>query len=438
VRPSPRGLAAAAAGAALIAAGFAFGYPELAVLGATAVLAAGYAVGYVAWRPGLTVRRTVVPDRVSRGEPCTHTLAVRQAGRLRPATLLAEDRCAGSPVPVALVGLRAGQDTTVDYPVPTGRRGVVEIGPLTVGRSDPLGLVGVRRRFGGTARVWVHPRTHPLTAVPAGIARSLDGRVDRVPNGSITFDTLRQYVLGDELRRVHWRTTARIGELMVREYVDTSLPRLVVLLDDRAGGYPEPERFEDACEAAASVLVAAVRAELSAHLLLVSGAPAGPPQEAPVNSGLAGPAPSPPVQGGLAGPAPGAPAPGRVARTSPADPTPLLDRLAEATLTPTGRDGDGGSGSGGSGSGGSEGALHRAVARLRQYQLGDTLVYLTGSGRPEELAPVGALRGRYPTVVVAVLGDRATAQASTVEGVHLLAADDAAGFAAAWDGIGQW
>jgi uncharacterized protein (DUF58 family) len=408
VRARPRGLAAVAAGAALIGAGFAFGYPELAVLGATALVAACCAIAYVAWRPVLTVERGVDPERVGRGEPCTHTLTVRLRGRLRPATLVAEDRCGGESVAVPLVGLRPGHDTAVDYPVPTGRRGVVEIGPLTVTRVDPLALAGTRRRYGGTAKVWVHPRVHPLTAVPVGIARSLEGRIDRVPHGSITFDMLREYVMGDELRRVHWRTTARVGELMVREYVDTSLPRVVVLLDARARAYPDPERFEDACEAAASVLVAALRADLAAELLVVGDTVEQSTVEDHVAVG-----------------------PGGARRV---DAAPMLDRLAEASLVEASTERG-------------EAALDAAIERLRRYPLGDTLVYLTGSGRPEELAPVGTLRGRYPTIVVAVLGAPAElassgagpwAGAAMVEGVRLLAVDDAEGFATAWDGIGQW
>lgn len=406
----PRGLAAVAAGAALIAAGFTFGYPELVVLGVTALVAACCALAYVAWRPVLTVERAVDPERVSRGEPCTHTLTVRLRGRLRPATLVAEDRCGGVPVAVPLVRLRpgigrdpggAGAASAVDYPVPTDRRGVVEIGPLTVTRTDPLALAGTRRRYGGTARVWVHPRVHPLVAVPVGIARSLDGRIDRVPHGSITFDALREYVLGDELRRVHWRTSARVGELMVREYVDTSLPRMVVLLDARARGYPEPERFEDTCEAAASVLVAAVRADLAAELLIVAGTVDVPRQSTVEDHVAVGPAGARRV-----------------------DAAPMLDRLAEASLVEDSPERD-------------AAALDAAIERLRRYRLGDTLVYLTGSGRPEDLTPIGALRGRYPMIVVAVIGAPAEL-VSTVEGVQVLAVDDGAGFASAWDGIGQW
>ncbi|MEN3305373.1 MAG: hypothetical protein V7603_1575 [Micromonosporaceae bacterium] len=374
-----------AGGAALLAAGFLFDYPELALLGAAALIAMACALGYVAFRPQLTVRRAVDPDRVTRGEASTQTLTVGNASRLRTATLIAQDACGDRTVPVPLLRLPRGRDTAVSYPVPTHRRGVVRVGPLTISRRDPLGLVRVERTHGGTATVWVYPRTHRLTAVPAGIARSLDGRIDRVPHGSITFDTLREYVIGDELRHVHWRTTARIGELMVREHLDTSLPRIVVLLDDRASSYrPDPDSFEHACEAAASVLVAAVREELPVDLFTVTG------QEAPAARG----------------------------RSRRADVRPLLDRLAEAEPVP----GD---------------ALDATLKRLRQYRLGDTLVYLTGAGRPDDLASVGALRARYPTIVAGVFGDPAP-DGSTVEDVHLLAVPDAPAFALAWNGTGRW
>lgn len=405
MKPTARGLALAGGGVILIGAGFAFGYPELTVLGVAALLAAAWAVGDGAWQPRLSVTRSVEPDRVSRGEPCAQTLVVRNGSRLRSATLVAEDSCGGRPVPVPLIRLRPARDTTVTYPVPTGRRGVVRIGPLSVTRRDPLGLLGTSRTHGGTAQVWVHPRTHPLRAVPVGIARSLDGRVDRVPNGSITFDALREYVIGDELRRVHWRTTARVGELMVREYVDTSLPRIVVLLDDRDAAYPDPDRFEEACEAAASVLVAALREDLATELLMLSASSA-------IGTGdhqSVGPSGSRRM-----------------------DAAPLLDQLAEAHLRP-----GGGPPEPGHGGGQRHAALEAAVDRLRQYHLGDTLVYLTGAARAGDLATVGALRPRYPTIVAGVFGDPAGVPAG-VEGLRVLAVPDAAGFAAAWDGIGRW
>jgi uncharacterized protein (DUF58 family) len=387
-----RGAGLLIAGPLLLAGGFAFGYPELTVLGCAAAIAVGLAVGYAALRPSLGVTRQAEPDRVMRGETSRMALTVRNTNRLRAATLIAYDRCGPVTVPVPVLQLRPGHDTTTGYPVPTNRRGIVTVGPLRIVRRDPLGLVTMARSHGEVAQVWVYPKVHPLSAVPVGVVRSLDGRVDRVPHGTITFDTLREYVVGDELRHVHWRTTARVGELMVREHLDTSLPRLVVLLDDRASAHTAAvdgvsDSFESACEAAASIVVAAQREELPLALQTVNGATVG----------------------------------GDGRRITAA--RPYLDLLAEARLRPAG-DGD---------------DLAAAVSRLRHRRAGDTLVFLTGTGRAEDLGLVGSLRGAYPTLVVGALGTgEVSSAAAGIEGMIILAAADGADFASEWDGVRAW
>ncbi|HLT10357.1 MAG TPA: DUF58 domain-containing protein [Micromonosporaceae bacterium] len=411
MRISTRGYGLLVAGVLLLAAGFAFGYPELAALGSAAVVALAGAVAFVAWKPQLTVDRVADPDRVTRGEPSVVTLGIVNASRLFGATLVARDRVrpgrpprpdgAGqataadvSAVPVPLVRLRAGATTGVTYPVPTRRRGVIEVGPLEVSRRDPLGLVSAVRTYGDATAVWVRPRTHTIAAVPVGLSRSMDGRVDRVPHGSITFAALREYVVGDDLRHVHWRTSARVGQLMVREHVDTSLPRVVVLLDDRmsahAPGANDESTFEAACEAAASVLVAAYREDVHAELYLVSGAAAA-------------------VRRGAVGP--------------------VLDLLAEADLT---MDAD----------------LSTAAERLRVRRVGDTLVYLTGPRNDDDLGVVAGLRGAYPSIIAGTFASVPDAEQSgsktaesglaTISGLLVVGASDGAEFAAAWDGVRAW
>lgn len=401
---TPRGLGTTAAGLVLAAAGFAFGYPELLLLGATALVALGCALTYGLWRPRLEVARAVDPDRVSRGEGSWVTLTVRNTSRFLAASMIAEDSCGRLAadgqtiadrvsIAVPVLRLRAGSARDVGYPVPTGRRGVIQVGPLRVTRRDPLGLISLGRDHGGTAAIWVHPRILSLHAVPAGVSRSMDGRVDRVPHGSITFDTLREYVVGDELRSVHWRTSAKVGELMVREHLDTSLPRLVVLLDDRAGSYPAPaapgeeiEPFESACEAAASIVAAAVREDLPVVLHLVGGRAV---------TGHRGSAQT------------------------------QLDALAEAAPHAADTEPDA--------------RLANAVNRLRQHRPGDTLIYLTGTGGLADLGLVGSLRGPFPTVVAGVLGP-ADPQEPPAGGAGLimLRADDGDEFAAEWEGVSRW
>lgn len=388
-----RGWGVAGAGVLLLATGFVFGYAELAILGAIAIVAIVVALGYAALRPELSVGRSVDPDRVSRGEGSTVTLLIRNIGKFGAATLVAHDRCgwgtqSQATVAVPLLRLRRGKQTSVSYPVPTSRRGVVHVGPLQITRRDPLGLVSFTRGHGDTSQIWVYPKAHLVQGVPAGITRSLDGRLDRVPHGAITFDTLREYVIGDELRHVHWRTSARVGELMVREHVDTSLPRIVILLDDRIGSWPAftgmtCEEFESACEAAASAVTAAVREDLPVTLHLVGGSAASS---------------------------------GRVRGTARG----LLDILAEATLDTRAED-----------------SLVTATNRLRQHRPGDTLIYITGTGAYEDLALVTGLKGPFPSVAVGIIGPRLATEPEAV-GVLLLRAEDGEEFAAVWDGVARW
>ncbi|GIJ23877.1 DUF58 domain-containing protein [Micromonospora lutea] len=420
-----RGIGLLGAAVLLLGAGFRFGYPELTLLGAAAGTAVAVALVAAARRPRLVVSRQADPDRVARGEPAAMTLTVRNAGRVRAVSMVATDRCGDLVVPVPVLRLRAGADTTVSYAVPTSRRGVVPVGPLRVTRRDPLGLVVLARSYGDVVPVWVHPRVHPLRAVPTGAGRSLDGRVDAVPHGSITFDSLREYVVGDELRRVHWRTSARVGELMVRENVDTSLPRIVVLVDNRSVAHPElvrgvAESFEAACEAAASVVAAAVREDLPVVLLFVAAEDTsaesigtGPGRTATGGGGAGGTGPDGAAPG--SGDSRGGSATGGGSGTGPSGP---LDRLAAVTLT-------------------DEGTLEAAAARLRRDRLGDTLVVLTGPGAVEDLGHVGALRGAYPSVVVGIFG-AAEPTPPDAAGLVVVDAADGAAFAAEWDGVRRW
>jgi len=390
VRITTRGYGLLVAGVLLLAAGFSFGYPELAALGCAAMVAVVGALGFVAWRPRLTVDRIADPDRVMRGEPSGVALSIANASRFFGASLVARDRVRpGGTVAVPLVRLRPGKTTNVRYPVPTRKRGVIQVGPLEISRRDPLGLVGVVRKYGGSVQVWVRPKVHTIAAVPVGLSRSMDGRVDRVPHGSITFAALREYVVGDDLRHVHWRTSARVGELMVREHVDTSLPRVVILLDDRVEAHGQgvdgESTFESACEAAASVLVAAAREGIHVEVRLLNGA--------------------------------------AVSGTG-TEIGPMLDVLAEATLVPNPGPAR-------------EVELRTAVERLRIRRLGDTLIYLTGPPNEDDLGLVAGLRGAYPSIIAGVFG-RVESGLATTAGMLVVGAADGPDFAGAWDGIRAW
>jgi uncharacterized protein (DUF58 family) len=261
-----RGCGVLAAGAVLLVAGGWLGYPEAAAVGAAAVVSVLLSLASARRLPRLTVTRTVEPALVTRGGSCHAVLEVSHDST-RTVRLAAED----GRIPVPPMFLRPGEVATVRYDVPTARRGPVRLGPLWVGRRDPLGLAGAGRVVGDGAVVRVHPTLHPLGGLPAALRRGTDDDRGTRPGAGAVSDQLRRYATGDDLRQVHWRSSARLGDLMVRGRTDTGRPGLVVLLDDRAGAHGD-DTFESACEAAGSIVAAALRADIAVRLVTTGGA----------------------------------------------------------------------------------------------------------------------------------------------------------------------
>ncbi|NRQ38373.1 DUF58 domain-containing protein [Nonomuraea sp. NN258] len=250
---TPLGWGTLAGSVLLYAAGFALGYPEPVVLATGGLLALAAALAWTAPRPRLEVRREVTPLKVARGEAAVAVLHVRNLGR-GMSGLRAEDRIGGSAHAIDLPRLPKGAARTVSYPLPTQARGEIAVGPLRLVRADPFGLARRVREYGQGAVLLVRPRTVALPVPPSGRAHHLEGPTsDSAPSGTVTFHTLREYVVGDDLRHIHWRSSARTGTLMVRRLIDASLPTTTVVLDTR-------DLTELAVDAAASVARAAAGA----------------------------------------------------------------------------------------------------------------------------------------------------------------------------------
>jgi uncharacterized protein (DUF58 family) len=226
------GWAVAALALACLAAGTALGYDEVLVLGVGCLVALVLAAVLVLVRPKIQLEREIFPLRVTRGEPSVGVLTVRNLSRRLGLRMSATEPFGAREVRVDVPRLKHRQSRRVTYRLPTDRRGVIAVGPLRWDRSDPAGLVRRSQALGSVERLYVNPVTHHVGLAPSGRARHLEGpKADTAPSGTITFHALRDYVRGDDLRRIHWRSSARLGTLMVRELVDTSLAHTTVLLD---------------------------------------------------------------------------------------------------------------------------------------------------------------------------------------------------------------
>jgi uncharacterized protein (DUF58 family) len=269
-RPTARGVATAILGGALLAAGVWWRYPGVLGLGGALLGLAVLAYLAVLGRAPVSVRRSVWPLEVTRFEPCGATLRIRRSRGLVPAGVEAVEHVAGTAIPIQVPRLASGGTAAIEYPIPTERRGLLAIGPLDVRRRALAGLAESRAALGGTVQVRVLPRILSVHGMPSGVRRGHVGTDERVQYGGTDLVGLREYMPGDDLRRLHWATSARTGTLMVREDADPSLAHLTVLLDDRAGSYPGAD-MEDAVEVAASLAVAAADHDHSVRLLTVCG-----------------------------------------------------------------------------------------------------------------------------------------------------------------------
>lgn len=159
---------------------------------------------------------------------------------------------------VPLLGPHHG--TQIPVVVPTARRGVIRVGPLTVARQDPLGLLRREMTWQDIHSVHVHPRTVLLPPNSAGLVRDLEGQSSkRLTDSDLSFHAVREYVAGDAMRHIHWKSTAKTGKMMVRQYEESQTARLAVLFDARREEYASDEEFELGVSLAASISVQAVR-----------------------------------------------------------------------------------------------------------------------------------------------------------------------------------
>jgi uncharacterized protein (DUF58 family) len=187
----------------------------------------------------LSCSRSLQPLRLPVGQPAKVTLELKNAGRLPSSVLMLEDS-----VPYMLgtrprfvidqIGPRWRRE--ISYTLRSDVRGRYVIGPLSVRVCDPFGLIEIERSFDARHTMTVTP---PVHALPEGqLHGEQSGTGDSRPRAFAAAGTedvlIREYRHGDDLRRVHWPSTARVGELMVRREEQPWQTRATLLMDTRA------------------------------------------------------------------------------------------------------------------------------------------------------------------------------------------------------------
>jgi uncharacterized protein (DUF58 family) len=280
-----RGKSFLAAGLAAGLCGIVLGEPDLVRVGALIFLLpllSALAAGRARYRLGCT--RQISPTRVGAGQVVQVNLEIENVSRLPTGLLLAEDTVPyslGSRPRFVLDRIERGGVSEISYQLRSDVRGKFTIGPLRLRVADAFGLVELGRSFSSRSTLVVSPKvvTLPATVMPGSWLGDGEGRSRAAAAAGEDDIAPRAYRDGDELRRVHWRSTARYGELMVRREEQQWRNHATVLLDTRRAahaGSGTSSSFEFAVSAAASIGVHLALQGFDGQLVTDDGAVSGP------------------------------------------------------------------------------------------------------------------------------------------------------------------
>ncbi|CAN5619847.1 DUF58 domain-containing protein [soil metagenome] len=240
--------------------GYWLGWLELIVIGYACAAIVVIAVVYLIGRTSVTIDLKVPHSRVVVGEPAVGQIVASNPSRRRAFGITVDIPIGAGLAEVALPGLARGAQVTHEFVIPTARRGVIPVGPVRTVRADPVGLVRRELVWSDTAELFVHPRTIGIPSTSTGFIRDLEGNPTKdLATNDVSFHALREYMPGDERRYIHWKSTARTGTYMVRQFEETRRSHLVIALSLASADYQTEEEFEMAVSVAGSLGARAIR-----------------------------------------------------------------------------------------------------------------------------------------------------------------------------------
>ncbi|WP_323961084.1 DUF58 domain-containing protein [Arthrobacter sp. JZ12] len=269
---SPLGWIIAGTVAAFWLAGVVFGWREALVAALLGTVLFLLAVGFILGRSAYAVELDLTRTRVAVGDRAVGSVSVSNTSSkaLLPASL--ELPVGAATAIFHLPRLKPGQLHEDLFTIPTQRRAVIVVGPVRSVRADPLSLLRRQVLWTEPTDLFVHPRTVALVGSAAGFIKDLEGLPTReLSSADVSFHALRDYVPGDDRRHIHWKTTARTGQLMVRQFEETRRSHLAVALSTNTQEYSSENEFELGVSVAGSIGLQAIREQRNLSVLTQDG-----------------------------------------------------------------------------------------------------------------------------------------------------------------------
>ena len=233
---------------------------EFGAVAAGCVFAIAIASVFMLGRDRIAVTIGLEPTRVSVGQTAGASIETTNVTGRRILPFRLEAPAGALIVQSDVPSLRVHGMHREEFAIPTSRRGVIRVGPVSSVRGDPLGLMRREVAWTESTDLFVHPSTVPLSGIASGWIRDLEGiSTNDLSTSDVELHTLREYEPGDDRRHVHWRTSVRVGTLMVRQFIDTRRWHLAVVIGTARREYAHDDEFELAVSLAASLGVRALR-----------------------------------------------------------------------------------------------------------------------------------------------------------------------------------
>ena len=211
-------------------------------------------------RSRYTVTLQLADTAVSVGQRAHGSIVVENRSRYRLLPAYIELPVGRGSADFALPLMPPGAEHDEVFVIPTSRRSVVEVGPVLSVRSDPLGLVRRSQKWADSINLYVHPLLVSLSRFETGLIKDLEGQATTtLSDTDMSFHSMREYVPGDDLRTIHWRTTARLQKLMVRELQDTRKTQVALALASDMAAFASLDEYELAVSVFASLGVVGIR-----------------------------------------------------------------------------------------------------------------------------------------------------------------------------------
>ncbi|MGO4594162.1 DUF58 domain-containing protein [Leifsonia sp. 2TAF2] len=248
------------------------GWAEFVFIAATLLAALVVASAFVFGRSTYRVDIELNPRRVVAGARALGRLTVANSGSRAVLPTRMELPVGEGQADFTIPRLAPGAETEELFAVPTARRALILAGPALSVRGDQLGLLRRTNQWTDQIELFVHPRTVRLAATARGLVRDLEGQTTKVITDSdLAFHALRTYEPGDDIRNVHWRTSARTGQLMVRQYQETRRSQLVLAFDAERSHFASDDEFELGVSVLASIGCQVIREETELRALWQGG-----------------------------------------------------------------------------------------------------------------------------------------------------------------------